>query len=78
MQPKNPEILKIWKDIRDQHKEFHENGEKAITALKGGNANNAREFLKQSENISKKLLKDFEELVRIAERLDKEKIRIFE
>ena len=78
VQPKNPEILAIWKDIRDQHKEFHENGDKALAALKGGNANNAREFLKRSEEISKKLLKDFEDLVRIAEKLEKEKVRIFE
>ena len=66
------------KDIREQHKEFHANGEKAIAALKGGNADNARNYLKKSEDISKKLLKDFEEMVLIAERLEKEQIRIFE
>ncbi len=78
VQPKNPEILVIWKDIRDQHKAFHANGDKAIVALKNGNTSNAREFLKQSEEISKKLLKDFEEMVRIAEKLENEKVRIFE
>ncbi len=78
VQPKNPEILAIWKDIRDQHKAFHENGDKAIAALKNGNAGNAKAFLKQSEEISKKLLKDFEEMVRIAEKLEQEQIRIFE
>lgn len=78
VQPQNPEILNVWKDIREQHKEFHANGEKAITALKGGNADVARNYLKKSEEISKKLLKDFEELVRIAEKLEEEKIRIFE
>ncbi len=78
VQPQNPEILKVWKEIRDQHKEFHANGDKAIGALKNGNADTAREFLKRSEEISKKLLKDFEELVRIAQRLEKEQVRIFE
>jgi len=78
VQPKNPEILAVWKEIRDQHKEFHANGDKAIAALKNGNADTAREYLKRSEDISKKLLKDFEELVRIAEKLEKEQIRIFE
>ena len=78
VQPKNPEILAIWKGIRDQHKEFHANGDKAIAALKNGNTESARTFLKQSESISTKLLKDFEELVRIAEKLDREQIRIFE
>ena len=78
VQPQNPEILKVWKDIRDQHKEFHANGEKAIVALKNGNTDDARKYLKNSEGISKKLLKDFEEMVGIAERLEKEQIRIFE
>ena len=78
VQPRNPEILAVWKGIRDQHKEFHENGEKAIAALKNGTADKAREYLKRSEEISKKLLKDFEELVRIAEKLEAEKVRIFE
>ena len=78
VQPMNPEILNVWKGIRDQHKEFHANGEKAIAALKNGNTDTARDFLKRSEEISKKLLRDFEEMVAIAERLDKEQIRIFE
>ena len=78
VQPKNPEILAVWKEIRDQHKDFHANGEKAIAALKNGNADNARGYLKHSEEISKKLLKDFEVLVEIAEKLEKEQIRIFE
>jgi len=78
VKPKNPGILTIWKEIRDQHKEFHANGDKAIAALKNGNQDVARGFLKQSEEISKKLLMDFEELVRLAEKLEGEKIRIFE
>ena len=59
VQPQNPEIVKIWKDIREQHKEFHANGEKAIAALKSGNADNARNYLKKSEEISTKLLRNF-------------------
>ncbi len=78
VQPKNPEILTVWREIRDQHKEFHANGDKAITALKSGNTDTAREFLKRSEDISKKLLRDFEDLVSIAEKLEKDKVRIFE
>lgn len=78
VQPKNPEILAIWKGIRDQHKEFHANGDKAIAALKSGNIENARAFLKKSDEISKKLLKDFEDLVQVAEKLDKEQVRVFE
>ena len=78
VQPKNPEILAIWKNIREQHKEFHANGDKAIAALKNQNLDAAREFCKSSERISEKLLKDFEEMVRLAEELEKKQIRVFE
>ncbi len=78
VQPKNPEILAIWKDIRDLHKQFHANGEKAIAALKGQKTEEARNYLKQSEAISDKLLNDFAEMVKIAEKLEADDIRIFE
>ncbi len=78
VQPKNPEILAIWKDVRDQHKEFHANGDKAIAALKNHDLDAAKEFCKSSERISEKLLKDFEEMVRLAEEMEKKQIRIFE
>lgn len=78
VQPKNPEILSIWKDIREQHKEFHGNGEHVIRLLKAGNKEEAKTYCQKSEAISKKLLKNFEEMVRVAERLEKEEIRIFE
>lgn len=78
VQPKNAEILAIWKDIRELHKQFHANGEKAITALKGQNVEEARSYLKESEGISGKLLKDFDEMASLAEKLEEEGIRIFE
>lgn len=78
VQPKNAEILDIWKDIREQHKQFHANGDKAIAALKQQNAEEARSYMKQSEAISDKLLRDFEQMVTVAKRLEAEGIRIFE
>ena len=78
MQPKNPEIFKIWSEVREQHKEFHKNGERAIAALKAGNKGKAEEYYKHAVELSEKLLSDFEEMVRLAKRLDKEQIRIFE
>ena len=78
VQPKNPEILAIWKDIRELHKQFHANGDKAIAALKGQRTEEARSYLKQSEEISGKLLKDFAGMVAIAEKLEADGVRIFE
>ena len=78
VQPKNPDILEIWKDIREQHKEFHANGDKAIAAIKAQNTELAEQFYKKSEVISEKLLKDFGEMVQLAEELEEKQMRIFE
>ena len=78
VQPKNPEIFKIWSGVREQHKEFHKNGEQAIAALKAGNKAKAEEYYNRSAELSKKLLADFEEMVGLAKKLEKEQIRIFE
>lgn len=78
VQPKNPDILAIWKDLREQHKQFHANGNQAIAALKKNDIEGAGEFYKRSEAISGKLLKDFEAMVQLAEALEKDGVRVFE
>ena len=78
VQPKNPEIVEIWKDVREQHKVFHANGDKAIAALKRQDLAEAQQFYKDSEAISGKLLNDFAEMVRLAEALDAKQMRVFE
>ena len=78
VQPKNESILKIWAALRDKHKQFHANGGQAIMLLKKGDQAKAREYYNKAVDVSKHLLKDFEELIALAEKLDKEEIRIFE
>ncbi len=78
MQPKNAEILKVWASLRDRHKQFHVNGGQAVALLKQGNTSKAREYYNKAEEVSRALLKDFETMISVAERLDKENIRIFE
>lgn len=78
VQPKQEGILKIWADLRDKHKQFHANGGQAIMLLKKGDQAKAREYYNKALEVSKYLLKDFDDLVSLAEKLDKEDIRIFE
>ncbi len=78
VQPKNEGILKIWADLREKHKQFHANGGQAIMLLKKEDQAKAREYYNKAVDVSKHLLKDFEDLIALAEKLDKEDIRIFE
>ncbi len=78
VQVKQPDILKIWSDLRDKHKQFHANGGQAIMCLKKGDQARAREYYEKSASASRLLLKDFADLIALAEELDKKDIRIFE
>lgn len=78
VQPKNEAILKIWAELRDKHKTFHANGGQAIMSLKKEDVDTAREYYNKAVTVSEHLIKDFENLVTLAEELDKENIRIFE
>ena len=78
VQPKNAEILKIWADLRDKHKQFHANGGQAIVLLKKGDQAKAREYYNRAVDVSKGLLNDFDRLIALAKKLDKENIRVFE
>ncbi len=78
VQIKQPDMAKIWADLRDKHKQFHANGGQAIMCLKKGDQAKAREYYQKSATVSTQLLKDFDNLIRLAEELDKKDIRIFE
>lgn len=77
VQPKNPEILKSWADLRDKHKQFHANGGQAIVLLKKGDQQRAKEYYQKAVEVSKYLLEDFDDLIAKAKKLDKEGIRVF-
>ncbi len=78
VQLRQPDMVKIWADLRDKHKQFHANGGQAIMSLKKGNQAQAREYYTKSEVISRQLLKDFDDLIKLAGELDKKDIRVFE
>ncbi|MBP3611263.1 MAG: CZB domain-containing protein [Lachnospiraceae bacterium] len=78
VKPQNAEIQKIWSALRDKHKQFHANGGQAIELLKKGNPAKAREYYDKAVSVSRLLIRDFEDMIALAEKLDKEDIRIFE
>ena len=78
VEPGNKEIQTVWKEIGGKHKQLHSYGSQAIAALKRGNPEEARAAYKKAEDISKTLLVDFDTVIKLSQKLDKEGIRVFE
>lgn len=77
MDPKNEEIRKIWDALENKHREFHGFGSKMIRALFDEDYSQAEKIYADAERFSKDLISDFEKLIAIVERLNKEKIKVF-
>lgn len=78
VKPQNKEIQAVWQEIEEKHKQLHSYGAQAIAALKHGNPEEARAAYKKAEDISKTLLADFDTVIKLSQKLDKEGIRVFE
>lgn len=78
VKPQNKEIQAVWQEIERKHKQLHGYGAQAIAALKHGNPEEARAAYKKAEDISKTLLADFDTVIKLSQKLDKEGIRVFE
>lgn len=78
VKPQNKEIQAVWQEIEGKHKQLHSYGAQAIAALKHGNPKEARAAYKKAEDISKTLLADFDTVIKLSQKLDKEGIRVFE
>lgn len=69
MTPKTPEIRDIWKKVEARHKKFHEYGKEVVNLIMNEDYASAKEKYKETENYSKELLAEFEEMKKIAVRL---------
>ncbi len=78
VKPQNKEIQAVWQEIEGKHNQLHSYGAQAIAALKHGNPEEARVAYKKAEDISKTLLADFDTVIKLSQKLDKEGIRVFE
>ena len=66
MTPKTPEINKIWQTIADKHQKLHDYGNHVLKALMAENYAEAAKYCREAEDYSKVLIKDLEEMKKIA------------
>ncbi len=78
MEPKNPEIREIWNEIEPKHKQLHGIGKSAVQAVWDEDAEKAKQELKQARKLSKELVKEFEKIIALTERLSQERKKVFE
>ena len=62
IEPTNPEVLKLWKELGEKHKKFHAYGKKAIDALLDGDYEGAENVCKEASQYSEILIEDLEQI----------------
>lgn len=78
MRPKKADILQVWKQIGEQHSKLHKNGEEIMKAVKGGNGNRAQTMMDETVKLSQDLIKQFSEVIKLAEKYGKDGKNVFE
>ena len=78
MRPKKADILQVWKQIGEQHSKLHKNGEEIMKAVKGGNGNRAQTMMDETVKLSQDLIKQFSEVIKLAEKHGKDGKNVFE
>ena len=69
MTPKTPEIRAIWTQVESKHKKFHEYGSEVRKLIMNQDYSAAKQKYTEAANYSKELLADFEEMKKIAVKL---------
>ncbi|MDE7415342.1 MAG: CZB domain-containing protein [Lachnospiraceae bacterium] len=62
MNPTNPEVMKIWKELGEKHKKFHSYGKQAIDALFDENYSKAETIYQEANEYSRTLIQDLENI----------------
>lgn len=76
--PRNKEIRFIWAGLEEKHRKFHSYGAQAIAQLKKGDTAGAEKSYEEAVAISGTLIHDFEDMIKLADTLDKQGRRVFE
>lgn len=63
--PSYPQITKLWEELGDKHKHFHEYGSKIIQALFDEDTPKAEQMYKEVEKTSTELITDLESIKRV-------------
>lgn len=62
MEPARPEVMKLWKELGEKHKKFHDYGKMVINALFDGDYSKAESVWREAGQYSAILLNDLEEI----------------
>ena len=60
MNPTNPQIVKLWKELGDKHKKFHSYGKQALDALFDADYTRAENIYQEANQYSGTLIQDLE------------------
>lgn len=75
---KNPEITGVWSAIGDKHKKLHAYGAQALDDMKQGRTDKAQAAYRNAVEVSEQLMKDFQQTIEIAQRLESEGVSVLE
>lgn len=70
--PQNQEILEVWKSVEGQHLSLHAKAKDVISALKNSNTQEAKKIFSEISGISTELINKFNQIVDMAERLERD------
>lgn len=71
MTPKTPEIRAVWEKIESKHNKFHGYGKNVQDAILREDYDSASRIYDEAASFSRELIKDFEEMKKIAMNMDK-------
>ena len=60
MNPTNPQVVKLWKELGDKHKKFHSYGKQALDALFDADYTRAENIYQEANQYSRTLIQDLE------------------
>lgn len=73
----HPKIISNWKSIEKVHMDFHDFGKKVMDAIKNDNYESAYNYYKQAEEISSKIFKYLEDIIKEVKDIDAAGEQIF-
>lgn len=76
--PRNKEIRFIWAGLEDKHRKLHSYGAQAIAQLKKGDVMGAEKNYEEALEVAETLVRDLEDMMKLADTLDKQGKRVFE
>ncbi|MEG2775248.1 MAG: CZB domain-containing protein, partial [Acetivibrio sp.] len=78
MNPKDKQIAEIWKEIEKKHSSLHGTGKDTMELVKKGDTVKAMQQYNKAVEMSKDLLRDFEQVNQRATELTKQEINVFD